>query len=256
MKYTIDTTTDLINSTGGIALIGKIAEKIHLTDSETVGTKITDDEIIACMYGLISQGRFGFEEISSFCDDPIFKDSLNIQNIPSPITLRLYLEKLADNLAFWQEKLNKHNSNLLTKTQITPLEINNRKYVPIDIDVSPFDNSNSKKEGVSWTYKKHDGYAPIFTYIGKEGYMLDCELRKGSQHCQKDTPEYLKRNLEKLKKLTIKDKILFRLDSGNDAPDTIKVISDSGHFFLIKRNPRKENREKWLDTAKSQLVTF
>jgi hypothetical protein len=49
----------------------------------------------------------------------------------------------------------------------------------VDIDVSPLDNSGSHKEGVSRTYKGHDGYAPIFSYIGAEGYMLDCELREG-----------------------------------------------------------------------------
>lgn len=35
-----------------------------------------------------------------------------------------------------------------------------------------FDNSGTKKEGVSRTYKGTDGYAPIFAYMGQEGY--DC----------------------------------------------------------------------------------
>jgi hypothetical protein len=29
------------------------------------------------------------------------------------------------------------------------------------MDVFPMDNSNSKKEGVAYTYKGHDGYAPL-----------------------------------------------------------------------------------------------
>lgn len=32
-------------------------------------------------------------------------------------------------------------------------------YVQVDIDVPPFDNSKTKKEGVSRTYKGFDGYA-------------------------------------------------------------------------------------------------
>jgi hypothetical protein len=44
----------------------------------------------------------------------------------------------------------------------------------VDIDVSTLDNSGSHKEGVSRTYMGTDGYAPIFSYIGAEGYMLDC----------------------------------------------------------------------------------
>jgi hypothetical protein len=48
---------------------------------------------------------------------------------------------------------------------------------------------------VSRTYKQFDGYHPIFSYIGREGYMLSCELREGKQHCQNGTPAYLKRTI-------------------------------------------------------------
>ena len=55
------------------------------------------------------------------------------------------------------------------------------------------DNSRTKKEGVSRTYKSMDGYSLIFTYIGKEGYMLNCELRPGetalSEECSRISGE-------------------------------------------------------------------
>ena len=50
--------------------------------------------------------------------------------------------------------------------------------VPVDIDVTPMDNSKSKKEGVSRTYKGFDGYAPMMAYIGTEGYAINFELRE------------------------------------------------------------------------------
>ena len=50
-------------------------------------------------------------------------------------------------------------------------------YVPVDIDVTPFDNSKTRKEGVSRTYKGYDGYAPIMAYIGTEGYLVNAQLR-------------------------------------------------------------------------------
>ena len=56
--------------------------------------------------------------------------------------------------------------------------------VPVDIDVTPMDNSKSKKEGVSRTYKGFDGYAPVMAYIGTEGYAINFELREGKQHYQ------------------------------------------------------------------------
>lgn len=74
------------------------------------------------------------------------------------------------------------------------------------------------KEGVSRTYKGCDGFAPIFSYIGREGYLVNEQLRKGSQHCQCGTPDYLKETFALCKQITDK-KILFRLDSGNDAAD-------------------------------------
>jgi hypothetical protein len=42
-------------------------------------------------------------------------------------------------------------------------------HVPLDMDVFPMDNSGTKKEGVSYMHKGHDGYAPIAAYLGLEG---------------------------------------------------------------------------------------
>jgi len=55
----------------------------------------------------------------------------------------------------------------------------------LDIAVSPFDNSKTKKKGCSRTYKGVNGYAPIFAYLGWEGYQVNVELREGSQHSQR-----------------------------------------------------------------------
>ncbi len=49
-----------------------------------------------------------------------------------------------------------------------------------------------KKEGASRTYDGVDDYAPTVVYLGREGYCLTFELRKGKQHCQKDTLELLR----------------------------------------------------------------
>ena len=67
------------------------------------------------------------------------------------------------------------------------------KYVPLDIDVFPMGNSGSKKEGVSYTYKGFNGYAPLAAYLGQEGWCLACELRPGSQHGQMEFIHFLER---------------------------------------------------------------
>ena len=121
--------------------------------------------------------------------------------------------------------------------------------VPVDIDVTPMDNSKSKKEGVSRTYKGFDGYAPMMAYIGTEGYAINFELREGKQHCQKGMVEFLQETIKLCHKLTDKP-LLIRLDSGNDSIDNVAVLMDTGCFFIIKRNLRRESTDDWFETAK------
>jgi hypothetical protein len=138
--------------------------------------------------------------------------------------------------------LRKLNTRLLSKRTFGRVDADGLKLVPVDMDVSPLDNSGSSKQGVSFTYKKHDGYAPMFAYAGTEGYMLDCELRPGKQHCQSGTPDSIRRSIATLKKLGLEGQGLFRLDSGNDAAENFDALGDE--YFLIKRNLRKESREQ------------
>ena len=121
--------------------------------------------------------------------------------------------------------------------------------VPVDIDVTPMDNSKFKKEGVSRTYKGFDGYAPMMAYIGTEGYAINFELREGKQHCQKGTVEFLQETIKLCHKLTDKP-LLIRLDSGNDSIDNVAVLMDTGCFFIIKRNLRRESTDDWFEMAK------
>ena len=58
------------------------------------------------------------------------------------------------------------------------------------------DNSKTQKDGCGRTYKGHDGFAPMFGYIGREGFILNAELRPGTQHCQKGTPEFITEYLD------------------------------------------------------------
>jgi hypothetical protein len=140
-----------------------------------------------------------------------------------------------------------------SRARLTPLE---NGLMPLDCDVTPFDNSRTKKEGVSRTYKGMDGYAPMAAYLAREGYCLELELREGSQHCQKDTPAFLQRVLGRARQLTAAP-LLVRLDGGNDAIENIAVIAAHEEqdeqaapvHYVIKWNPRQERPEKWLAHA-------
>jgi hypothetical protein len=121
--------------------------------------------------------------------------------------------------------------------------------VAIDIDVSPFDNSKTKKEGISWTYKGFEGYAPIFAYVGEEGYLANLELRPGSDHSQKGTEAFLRQTL-RYARIMSNATFLVRMDSGNDSLGNIKVCREEKAYYIIKRNLRRETPEEWLEIAR------
>ena len=122
--------------------------------------------------------------------------------------------------------------------------------VPLDLDVTPMDNSKTHKEGVSHTYKGFDGYAPMMAYIGTEGFLANTELREGSQHCQCNTPEFLKQTLRIGHQLT-DNQLLIRMDAGNDAAENLGILIEDKSWFIVKRNLRRgESKEEWLAKVK------
>jgi hypothetical protein len=253
LDYLIDTTTDQLHSTGGIALVGKICERIGFA---APSSPVSHPEILKSLLGLFVQGRTRYEEIDLFRRDRLFRDSFGLTYVPARETLRLYLERMTPEQV--HKEVDRATISLLKRTTLTPIQTELHSYLPVDVDTSPFDNSKSHKEGVSRTYKQFDGYHPIFSYIGCEGYMLGCELREGKQHCQNGTPAYLERTIGLLGQLPITTPVLFRLDGGNDATDTLEVLSEhEDQFFIVKRNLRRELPEYWLSVAQSEgVITY
>ena len=247
-----------INSIGGISLIGILLnalESLRKVDNMRMTTikkgNITHSDILLCLAGLFSLGKTEYADIELFRKDDFFRDSLKIKAVPSESTLRQPI----DELATVNEVFNYLKIALLGLLKMVSSfgteKVTTGEYIPLDIDVSPLDNSGSHKEGVSWTYKNHDGYAPIFAYLGTEGYLLNCELRPGSQHSNKGAFEFIRETLDMVEKLGLKlENILIRLDSAHDDADIIEEITKRGAKAVIKRNLRKEFKEWWLASAR------
>ena len=124
-----------------------------------------------------------------------------------------------------------------------------RSYIPLDINVSPFDNSNTKKEGIGFTYKGFVGYAPIFAYLGREGYLVDAELRGGSVHSQNGAVAFIRQSVQYARRIT-DQAILMRVDSGHGSRDTLRVCQEEDiAFIVVKRNLRHKQPELWLAVA-------
>jgi len=95
----------------------------------------------------------------------------------------------------------------------------------------------------------------MFFYLGQEGYLLDLELRTGSTHSQNGTAPILQRAITSARQLTA-ERLLVRLDAGNDSLENIKVCHNNPSVdYIIKRNLRHETLESWLQIAQ-QHGTF
>ena len=249
MSFQIESTKEHLENTGGLALAAEVARACGLT---SLVTQIrTWKGALLSMFGLLVMGRSSYEEIAGFRKDELFRTAFHLEYVPARETLRIYLGRMARKTKGLIAMLFGCNISLLKRVAITPIDIGRRRYIPVDVDVSTLDNGKSHKEGVGRTYMGTDGYAPIFSYIGTEEYMLGCQLRPGTQHSQKGTPEFLERNLAMIKELGLSHPVLFQLDSGNDAIDTIKKLVAPGCFFLIKRNLRREPLEQWREIAET-----
>ncbi len=230
------------------AMLGKSNFKKHC-DRQKVNPKrsqpqIKNGDILLTYIGLLAQGKTAYEAVNEFDDDPDFyQNALGIaREIPSAETLRQRMDDIGDSL---RSDLLEANVKMFTSHEIKPTALPGG-LVPLDMDVTPFDNSKTMKEGVSRTYKGFDGYAPMMAYLGTEGFMVNTELREGKQHSQAHTPEFLKETLGMAHRLT-DQQLLIRLDSGNDAAENYGILIEDGSWFIVKRNPRKESKEGWLN---------
>jgi len=257
IQYHFKETDEHLSSHTGLELVGVLIDRTCLQSrlssailSSCEDPDIDNSDIISSMIGLLSLGKPHYDMIEVFREDPFFIQSLRLKTCPSSSTLRQRLDLVENS---FDHIIKEENALLIKSTapSLTPISTIDGEFIPLDIDVSPFDNSKTKKEKVSRTYKGVDGYAPIFAYIGKEGYVVNLELREGKQHCQRGTPEFLMETIW-YSRLITGSKILVRLDSGNDSKENIKIFINEGLDFLIKRNLRKENKKVWLERAKNE----
>lgn len=255
-KFRIEYTDEVIASNGGLALAGfiinsnqfkNILETINNDDSSK---EFKNADIIKNYLALLCLGKNNYEDIDNFKEDKFFKSCIGLKKLPSKETLRQRMEEMSGSNI--EEKLKIYNTEMLKKYgSLTPCC--ESEYIPVDFDVTPFDNSGSHKEGVSNTYKMVDGYAPMMTYIGDTGFMLNNQLREGKAHSNcEGTAAYIRRTLEYATQIT-DDLLLCRFDSGNECVENMDIVNSFENArYLMKKNFRRKYREGYIDFAKSE----
>lgn len=245
---------EFYTSHSGLALVGLCINRYSdmarmiKRKMEKKSNVISHTDLLRSYLGLLCLGKSDYEAISSMRDDEYFKNSLAITNIASAETLRQRIDQEAEK---YLDIANRCSIALLKngKAHLSALDTG---HIPLDVDVFPMDNSDTKKENIGYTYKGYVGYAPIAAYLGLEGWCLEVELRPGSQHCQEGFPDYMERVLVKARSLT-KKKLLVRLDSGHDAIENRVLLRKTKKVsYIIKWNPRREDTAELYKQAFSK----
>lgn len=238
-RFTIEQSDqEFYTSQSGMALVGLAVNRYTTLTSRLAKAApsqgIAAADILRSYLGLLCQGKSDFEAIRPFFeDDEFFAAALGVKDVPSPETLRQRMDKIAQP-AQWI--VNFCTIELLKKAKAA-LSTLPSGHMPLDLDVFTQDNSNTKKEGVSWTYRKFHGFAPIAAWLGLEGWCLEIEQRPGSQHAQEGFVPFLLRAIDKSRQLT-EAPLLVRLDSAHDAIATLVTLLNKQLDFIVKWNPR------------------
>ena len=190
-----------------------------------------------------------FQNIKEMCKDSLFTSLIGCSLSPETYRLRMDLLAKEKNI---KQLIDSLTVNILKKCKFNTTTINNKEYYTIDIDVTPFENPNVNKEGISCTYKKIDGYAPIMAYLCQ--YALCFDLRPGNQHSEKGAVDFLNRILKMVDNIGIPmNKILVRVDSAHDDAKFTDACLEKHVKFIIKRNHRKETYTEIISEMRSNI---
>jgi hypothetical protein len=257
----VRSTTDTLTSHSGLALVGRALAHTRLEEDLgglALRHGIAHADCARSYVGLLCTGKSDFDAIENRREDRFFKTALGIAKVPSAPRLRQRFDEHAEAMI---PHIDAASIAFIGNVDapVTPIVIEygtgvsrmRLRLVPLDMDVFPMDNSGTKKEGVSYTYKGFNGYAPLAAYLGEEGWCLACELRPGSQHGQKEFIHFLERVVPRAKSLT-PHSLLARLDSGHDAAENRAWFASQLVEFIIKWNPRRQDLESWLKRAEDQ----
>lgn len=240
MNITFKKSNDDIEKHSGMLLIDKALSRCDLSKFDHLSNKtqnkrwIPNSSVVKSAIFLQCFAMPDFQDIKELSEDSLF--TTLIGSSISPETYRQRMDFLAkeDNISALVDSL---IVQVLKNRPFLTTRYNNKDFYTLDIDVTPFCNPNVKKEGVSCTYKKVDGYAPIMAYFCQ--YALCFDLREGSQHSEKGAVEFLNRVLDMVRALGIPmEDVLVRVDSGHDDAKFTDACIENKVKFIVKRNHR------------------
>lgn len=236
-----------LSSHGGLALVGRLYKRINfpaMVDPQyPVRGGVANSDILKCYLALLTLGKNDFEAVESFRGQRFAHQALGLRAVPSSVTLRHRFDAMGSD---WSELADQINRAVLgLHINGAPIDFGalSTGHLPLDIDTFVMDQSDTAKEGVSYTYAGVDGYCPIALYLGTRGYCLELDLRVGSQHSACESEYNIERAME-LACAVSRAPLLLRADSGfcsqHLITQTLVQAAQLGRQvdLLIKWNPR------------------
>lgn len=240
--------TEIFTSHAGLAIVGsKLAEVKSLTKAMcTIERRhgIANIDLVRAYIGLLAQGKNDFEAMEAFRQDPFFKQALRIKQMPSSARLR---QRFDDDAQALSDILESNLPDLLQTLGVEPQPVSG-DWIPLDVDLYPLDNSKTKKEGVSRTYKGFDGYGVLGAYLGLEGWNIYNDLREGREHPQRNFSQHLRHIIEQARAVCPTQPLLLRADAAHDANETLVTCQQLGIDYIIRWNPRKTDIDEVFNT--------
>jgi Transposase DDE domain group 1 len=198
-------------------LVGRLFKRINLSamvdPQYPVRGGIANSDILKCYLALLTLGKNDFEAVEGFRSQRFAHQALGLRAVPSCATLRQRFDAMGTD---WSELADQINRAVLgLRIEGAPIDFGalSTGHLPLDIDTFVMDQSDTAKEGVSYTYAGVDGYCPIALYLGTRGYCLELDLRAGSQHSASESEYNIERALGTACAVT-KAPLLLRADSG------------------------------------------
>lgn len=242
-----------LSSHGGLALVGRLFKRINLAamvdPKYPVRGGIANSDILKCYLALLTLGKNDFEAVEGFRSQRFAHQALGLRAVPSSATLRQRFDTMGTE---WSELADQSNRALLSlRINGAPIDFGALPtgHLPLDIDTFVMDQSDTVKEGVSWTYAGVQGYCPIALYLGTRGYCLELDLREGSQHSALESEYNIERALGTACVVSAAP-LLLRADSGFCSQHLItRSLEQAARLgrkvdLLIKWNPRAAPVEK------------
>ena len=171
-----------IQNYGGLVVLDKFSAQLptfnqnFLVENNNNQNRITDGQVLKAAHHLQCLGLTNYQDIEEMNSNTLFTNLIG--RSVSCETYRQRLDELGKNPAVLQS-IDAAIALQLRSAHLTTVPFMGQIFTPMDVDVTPLLNPKCHKEGISCTYKKVDGFAPLNSYLG--AHALVFELRKVSQ---------------------------------------------------------------------------